>query len=173
MVTRGLRLLVRPISLSTFPLTRRRGRGAGRQHPSHPRELLPGGPQVPPPSGEDIYFVFLPTGTTTALLQAGGAAAVHSASVYNGTWYTYAVTRDSGTVDLLVSHEIYEAITDPYGTADGTPARTALKPRICVSPRYPLPTLLTRSAASRWLRFGRHPRASAFRSGWASSRRHD
>ena len=70
---------------------------------------------IPAPSGEDVYVVFLPPGTTTKLFQLEGAVGAHTASVYNGTWYTYAIIRDVHA-DLTLSHELYESITDPYGT---------------------------------------------------------
>jgi|ERR1700690_1288438 len=72
--------------------------------------------QVPAPSGEDVYVVFLPTGTTTVLSATTGAIGYHTASFSANAWYAIAVVTDRGTNDITLSHELYESITDPYGT---------------------------------------------------------
>jgi hypothetical protein len=70
---------------------------------------------VPPPGKEDFYVVFLPPGTDTVNMIEHGGDAYHIGALHDGTYYTYAVILDQDT-DVALSHELYEAITDPYGT---------------------------------------------------------
>ena len=69
------------------------------------------------PGDEDIYLVFLPPGVRSQVMVAGGNVnGYHSAAVF-GHWYTYAIVSDHGAdANVVASHELYEAITDPYLT---------------------------------------------------------
>ena len=70
---------------------------------------------VPPPGKEDFYVVFLPPGTDTVNMIEHGGDAYPIGALHDGTYYTYAVILNVDT-DVALSHELYEAITDPYGT---------------------------------------------------------
>lgn len=69
---------------------------------------------LPTPSADTLYVIMLPPGATTDLLVQWGSRGYHAASVYGGTPYAYAVV-EYGSTDVIVSHELYEAATDPAG----------------------------------------------------------
>ncbi len=73
-------------------------------------EILTG--TLPIPSADTIYMIMLPPNTTTDLLVSWNATGYHAASVYNDVVFTYAVIG-YGKQDVIVSHELYEAATDP------------------------------------------------------------
>lgn len=81
---------------------------------------------LPEPTHQTLYVVFLPYNTSTVNLITGDDAGYHASAMYGSTQYAYAVIgyyQDNyNTGDMIVSHEMYEAMTDPdvstgyYGT---------------------------------------------------------
>jgi hypothetical protein len=85
---------------------------------------------VPPPDGNQVYFVFLAQGQGISDTQGSdilgyhsGFSVVHDATGYHQVTYfspgeqiipvTYAISFGGGTIPLTASHELAEAVTDP------------------------------------------------------------
>jgi hypothetical protein len=71
---------------------------------------------LPYPNDNSLYVVMLPPGVTTQHLVNDNAAAYHNWASYGSQRYAYAVIGYQGANqadDAVLSHEIYEAATDP------------------------------------------------------------
>jgi hypothetical protein len=79
---------------------------------------------LPVPNNQSIFVVFLPPNVLTPNIAKNNWGAYHSAAIYGNIKYTYAVIRYTafnqdlaqfyGT-NIAVSHELYEAFTNPDG----------------------------------------------------------
>jgi hypothetical protein len=76
---------------------------------------------LPTPSADTIYVIMLPPGWVTTFSHVFNGVGYHLSATYDSTLYTYAIVTYGGdstsaTGDIIVSHEIYEATTNPTGS---------------------------------------------------------
>lgn len=73
---------------------------------------------IPAPNNNTLYVIFLPPGVISASDSKLNDCGYHSWAIYGEQKYTFAVIFDGAVenVDSCVSHEIYEAATDPQFT---------------------------------------------------------
>ena len=84
------------------------------------------------PDGSAIYVVMLPNGITSAYDTSSGFIGHHQTYQYNGrnVWYAVAeYSTDTRQTLSVITHEVYEAATDPICRPDTGIPRTAAKPR--------------------------------------------
>lgn len=74
---------------------------------------------IPYPDDNTLYVVILPPGTTTVSMQNNNWNGYHQNSSYDGQRFAYAMIQygSETSIDIVTSHEIYEACTNPQ---DGT-----------------------------------------------------
>lgn len=79
------------------------------------KEMDSGLVETPLAGGQDIYVLFLPPAGTSVILTAEHASGYHAATTHNATPYYYAMVQSGPRLqeDVVASHEIYEAATDP------------------------------------------------------------
>jgi hypothetical protein len=81
-----------------------------------------GSGKLPTPSDDTLYVLMLPPGVSSAFARAHSSIGYHLANEWHGKLYAYAVVeyRGSPVTDIILSHELYEAATDPtaLGWAD-------------------------------------------------------
>jgi hypothetical protein len=70
---------------------------------------------IPTPSGDMLYVIFLPPYNPTTNMIKNHDVGYHSNATYGSTRYTYAVIQyqNADAIDSVVSHETYEATTNP------------------------------------------------------------
>ena len=70
---------------------------------------------LPYPGDNTLYIIMLPPGTSTQAMTNNNWNGYHRWNTYNGQRYTYAMIQYNGDVytNVIISHEIYEAATDP------------------------------------------------------------
>lgn len=71
-----------------------------------------------PDANNTLYVVFLPPNVSTITLDTSKFDGYHGATKYGATRYAYAIIKyhdPNNGDDGLVSHEVYEAVTDPNG----------------------------------------------------------
>ncbi len=74
---------------------------------------------VPFPTDDTLYVVMLPPGMTTNNLFYNGWSGYHGHAFYGKQRFTYAIigySTDQNYTNISISHELYEAATDPDGT---------------------------------------------------------
>ncbi len=77
---------------------------------------------LPAPVTGTLYIIMLPPSVTTWFATQMHFNGYHTFGLYHGAPYTYAVINyqaDTTYSDVVVSHEIYEAATDPFFTTWG------------------------------------------------------
>jgi len=74
-------------------------------------EIQRGDIAAPSVDGETLYVVVLPPNVLSAYMIAQGAGGYHSWATYGTTKYAFAIVKFRD--DIALSHEIYEAVTDP------------------------------------------------------------
>lgn len=70
---------------------------------------------VPPPQNDQtLYVIFLPPNSTTVYMTKGHFAGYHGHASYGSKRYAFAIIGYSN--DIILSHEMYEAFSDPDDT---------------------------------------------------------
>lgn len=75
------------------------------------REITSGA--LPEPTSDDVYEVFLPAGDTTAYLELTHSTGYHLGTSVGGVPYALAIV--TGDRNIVGTHELVEAVTDPAG----------------------------------------------------------
>jgi len=71
---------------------------------------------LPAPSTDDVYVVMMPPGTRTEYAIENGFTGYHAQFTYHDVSAAYIVAGYASGTDLVISHELYEAATDPFAT---------------------------------------------------------